>query len=188
MRDRRSGVVICARCAAELKRANLKSPFSYGLCLTCMASAAGDVIEDLSHVEPAVLDSLPFGVIRIIGDGTITAYSRGESVQSGLAPASVIGRNFFREIAPCTIVKEFDGTFEALRATGKNGSAKLRFVFKYALGAKLVEVVMVYHAATGTSTLLVEVVLAEPKLSRVISLTSRPNRFPPYSRSRESTR
>jgi photoactive yellow protein len=163
MRERRNGSVICAWCAAELKRGNLKSPFSHGLCLACMAASAGDPIEDLSHVESTALDALPFGVIRIVGDGTITAYSRGESVLSGISPASVIGKNFFRDVARCTIVKEFHGTFEALRAAGKNGSAKLRFVFRYARGAKLVEVVMVYHAATDTSTLLVEVVLAEPK-------------------------
>jgi photoactive yellow protein len=76
----------------------------------------------------------------------------------------VIGKNFFRNIAPCAAVREFQGTLEAMRAKGKNDRAKLSFVFKYARGAKLVEVAMVYHADTDTATLLVKVVLSEPKL------------------------
>jgi photoactive yellow protein len=159
-----TGSVICAWCAAELKRGGLKTPTSHGICLACMAAAAGEPVEDLSRVRPELLDALPFGVIRLSGDGVVTAYSREESVLSGLSPASVIGKNFFRQIAPCTAVKEFQGTLEALRARGTNGSAKLRFVFKYARGAKLVEVVLAYHAATDSSTLLVKAVLSEPNL------------------------
>jgi len=164
MQKRIRGPIICAWCAAELKHGDLKSPMSHGLCLACMAAASGDPIEDLTRVQPESLDALPFGVIRVVGDGTIAAYSKGESTLSRISPASVIGKDFFRDVAPCTAVKEFRGTFEALRAKGENGSAKLRFVFKYAAGAKLVDVVLVYHSATDTSTLLVQVVLAEPRL------------------------
>jgi photoactive yellow protein len=130
-----------------------------------MAVAAGAPIEDLSQLPPALLDALPFGAIQLAGDGLITAYSCQESALSGLSPASVIGKNFFGEIAPCTAVKQFYGIFQGLRAKGKNGRSKLRFVFKYARGAKLVEVVLVYHATTDTTTLLVDVVLSEPRLS-----------------------
>ena len=166
MSDQTDGSIICAWCAAELKRGNLKSPLSHGICVSCMAVAAGAPVEDLSQVSPDLLDALPFGAIRISGDGVITAYSRAESALSGLPPASVIGKNFFREVAPCTSVKQFYGIFQGLRAKGKNASSKLRFVFKYARGAKLVDVVIVYHAVTDSATLLVEVVLSEPKLSR----------------------
>jgi photoactive yellow protein len=159
-----SGPVVCAWCEAELKRGNLRSPLSHGICLSCMAAAAGDPIEDLSHLSRDLLDALPFGAIQLSGDGTIIAYNRGESALSGLAPDTVIGKNFFRDVAPCTSVKEFGGQFEALRAEGENGRAKMRFLFKFARGAKLVEIVMVYRAATDTSTLLVNLALSEPKL------------------------
>lgn len=129
-----------------------------------MAAAAGDPVEDLSNLPQELLDELPFGAIQIAGDGTIIAYNTGESAISGLAPESVIGRNFFRDVALCTSVDEFGGKFEALRARGKNGRAKFRFVFKFARGAKLVEVAMVYRAATDTATLLVKLELSEPKL------------------------
>jgi len=158
------GPVICAWCEAELKRGNLKSPMSHGICLSCMAAATGDPIQDLSQLRPEILDALPFGAIHLAGDGLITAYSRGESALSGLSMEAVVGKNFFRDVAPCAAVREFGGQFEALRAKGENGRAKLRFVFKYARGAKLVDVVMVYRAATDTATLLVKLVLSEPNL------------------------
>lgn len=166
MSDQTGGSVICARCAAELKRGNLKSPLSHGICISCMAVATGAPIEDLSQVPEDSLDALPFGAIRISGNGIITAYSRAESALSGLAPASVLGKNFFRDVAPCTAVQRFYGIFQDVRAKGKNASSKLRFVFKYARGAKLVDVVIVYHATSDSATLLVEVVLSEPKLSQ----------------------
>jgi photoactive yellow protein len=159
-----AGPIICAWCEAELKRGNLKSPLSHGICLSCMATAAGDHIEDLSQANAELLDALPFGAIQLAGDGTVVAYNRSESALSGLSPEKVVGKNFFRDVAPCTSVKEFVGRFETLRAKGENGRAKTRFVFKFARGAKLVEIVMVYRAATDTATLLVKLVLSEPRL------------------------
>jgi photoactive yellow protein len=163
--DHTGGPVKCAWCSAELRRGNLNSPMSHGICLACMAVAAGNPIEDLSHVSPELLDALPFGAIQLSGEGIITAYNSGESLLSGLAPASVIGKDFFRQVAPCAAVQGFRGKFEALRSKGKDGNTKLLFVFKYSGGAKLVDVAIVYHAATDTATLLVKVALSEPKLS-----------------------
>ena len=40
----------------------------------------------------------------------------------------------------------------------------MRFVFKYARGAKLVEIAMVHDAATDVTTLLVKAILSEPNL------------------------
>jgi photoactive yellow protein len=156
--DQSSGPVLCAWCEAELKRGNLQSPTSHGICLSCMAAAAGHPVEDLSQVRPELLDALPFGAIQLGGDGTILAYNRSESALSGLAPENVIGKNFFQDVAPCAAVKEFAGRFETLRAKGENGRAKLRFVFKFARGTRLVEIVMVYRAATDTATLLVRLI------------------------------
>ena len=121
-------------------------------------------MEDLSGVDADLLDALPFGAIQLTGDGVITGYSRGESALSGLAAKQVIGKHFFRDVAPCASVKEFAGKFAELRAGGEGGRAKLRFVFKYARGAKLVEIAMVHDAGTDVTTLLVKAALTEPKL------------------------
>jgi photoactive yellow protein len=158
------GPVICAWCEAALKRGNLESPLSHGLCLSCMAAGNGDPIEDLSNLEPWLFEALPFGAIQLAGDGTILAYNHAESALSGLAPEVVIGRDFFRDVAPCTAVKEFGGKVESLRANEENGRDKIRFLFKFARGAKLVEIAMVYRVATDTVTLLVKLALSEPSL------------------------
>ncbi len=94
----------------------------------------------------------------------IVGYSRKQSALSGLAPEAVIGKHFFREIAPCPAVGDLQGKFPALRAAGQNGHTKLLFVFKYARGTKLIEVALVYDAKTDRSTLLVKVVRSEPSL------------------------
>ena len=108
-----TGPVICAWCEAELKRGNLKSPLSHGICLSCMATAAGDPIEDLSQVQPELLDALPFGAIQLAGDGTIVAYNRSESALSGLTPERVVGKNFF-----------FETSRLALRSRNSSGGSK----------------------------------------------------------------
>jgi photoactive yellow protein len=159
-----SDVIVCAWCEAALKRGNLESPLSHGLCLSCLAAADGHPIENLSDLAPQLFEALPFGGIQLAGDGTILAYNRAESALSGLAPEAVIGKNFFRDVAPCSAVKEFAGQVESLRAKGENGRAKIRFLFRFARGARLVEIAMVYRAATDTVTLLVRLALSEPKL------------------------
>jgi photoactive yellow protein len=117
-----------------------------------MAGAAGQPVEDLSGIDAELLDALPFGAIQLSGDGVIVGYGRGESALSGLAAKDVIGKHFFREVAPCASVKEFSGKFTELRAGGKGDRAKL------------VEIAMVHHAATDVTTLLVKAMLSEPNL------------------------
>jgi photoactive yellow protein len=129
-----------------------------------MAAANGDPIEDLSDLDPQLFEALPFGGIQLAGDGTVLAYNRAESALSRLPPEAVIGKNFFRDVAPCTAVKEFAGQIESLRAKGENGRAKIRFLFTFVRGARLVEIAMVYRATTDTVTLLVKLVLSEPRL------------------------
>ena len=56
----------------------------------------------LELADEAALDALPFGVVAMADDGTVMSYNRAESQLSGLASASVIGRHFFSQVAPCT--------------------------------------------------------------------------------------
>ena len=54
----------------------------------------------LSETE---LDALPFGVICLDPDGKVLRYNLAESRLARLDRAQVLGKNFFRRIAPCTI-------------------------------------------------------------------------------------
>ncbi len=60
------------------------------------------LLDHLEVSDDAALDALPFGVVAMTQDGTVTSYNLAESRLSGLTPAHVIGRHFFSFVAPCT--------------------------------------------------------------------------------------
>jgi photoactive yellow protein len=60
------------------------------------------LLGQLEAADAAMLDALPFGVIGMALDGTVTSYNAAESRLAGLTPAKVIGRHFFSAVAPCT--------------------------------------------------------------------------------------
>ena len=113
-------------------------------------------IEDLTHIPAEYFNDLPYGVIQLKGEGTVVGYNQTEASLSKLDPARVVGKNFFRDIAPCTAVKEFGGELARMRSLRSNGRSELRFVFKFPHGAMLVHVAMVYEAASDTTVLLVK--------------------------------
>ena len=151
-----SGPVACAWCQKELKPGNPAKPTSHGICLPCLGFAISVPVEDLTHIPAGVFDSLPYGVIQLKGDGTVIGYNRTEAVLSGLDPARVIGKNFFREIAPCTSVQQFSGELERMRSSGSNQRREFKFVFKFSHGATLVNLALVYDAASDTAVVLVK--------------------------------
>jgi photoactive yellow protein len=59
------------------------------------------LLADLERATASELDDAGFGVIRMDRDGVVLNFSRRESQLSGLSPQSVLGRNFFIEVAPC---------------------------------------------------------------------------------------
>lgn len=72
---------------------------------TSLASDGDSLVEaavDLDDLSSDQLDALPFGAIKVDGRGRIELYNAAESRLSGRAVETVIGRDFFREVAPCT--------------------------------------------------------------------------------------
>ena len=68
--------------------------------------------ERLDLMSPLEFDTLPFGIIRLDTEGRVLAYNRAESLYSGLKQQHVIGRDWFRDIAPCTNTAKFFGKFK----------------------------------------------------------------------------
>ena len=66
---------------------------------------------DLDDLSAEQLDALPYGVIGVDGEGQVTFYNATESRLSGRAPDRVIGRDFFRDVAPCTHLPSCHGRF-----------------------------------------------------------------------------
>jgi photoactive yellow protein len=60
------------------------------------------LLDGLEAADSATLDALPFGVIGMALDGTVTSYNNAESRLSGLTAENVIGRHFFSAVAICT--------------------------------------------------------------------------------------
>ena len=59
------------------------------------------------------LDALQFGVICLDREGKILRYNLAESRLARLDRAQVLGKNFFRRVAPCTATPEFEGRVRA---------------------------------------------------------------------------
>jgi photoactive yellow protein len=112
-----------------------------------------------SHVDDlddASLDELPFGVVCLASDGLILRYNVAEGRLARLDPSTVVGRNFFTDVAPCTYTEEFYGRFRAF-ADGKTSGASLRFayVFDFKFGAQNVEIELVRAADAPRFYLLI---------------------------------
>lgn len=67
---------------------------------------------DLDEMDGEALDALPFGVIQLTDNGMICFYNRAEAEMAGRDPARTIGKNFFRDVAPCSDVPQFRGRFD----------------------------------------------------------------------------
>jgi photoactive yellow protein len=62
---------------------------------------APDLAAGLQALSDVELDALPYGVVEMDTDTRVLRYNLTESGSSGLSPDQVLGRLFFREVAPC---------------------------------------------------------------------------------------
>ncbi len=90
---------------------------------------AGDNANTLASYTPKQLDDLAFGVVQIDRTGEIHLYNSTEGQMFGIAPDSVIGKNFFTEVALCMNKPEFRDRFEDGVRSGD-----LNVVFEWYLG------------------------------------------------------
>jgi len=87
------------------------------------------LLDDLENADAQALDAADFGIVRMQTDGTVIAYNAYESRLSGLSAASVMGRCFFTDVAPCT------NNFMVAERFSEPGAldAELNYVFTYRL-------------------------------------------------------
>ena len=97
----------------------------------------------LADLSPAEVDILPFGAIRIARDGTILTYNQYEARLSRLDAARVVGKNFFRDIAPCTAVKAFEGRMHEFITSKNQVSTTFDYFFSFAHDAVNVTITFV---------------------------------------------
>lgn len=102
----------------------------------------------LDALDEAQLDDLRFGVICLDERGTILRYNLAEARLARLDRSKVVGRNFFRRVAPCTANAEFEGRFRAF-ITSAEPRQTFTFVFDFKFGAQEVMVELVRPATPG---------------------------------------
>lgn len=111
-------------------------------------------IERIEKLSSDELDRLPFGAIRLDPQGNILAYNRAESALSGRAKESVLGKNFFTQVAPCTNVQAFAGKFRD-GVAAKRLHAVFPFIFDYEMDPRNVWVTLFYSQETDTAWVFV---------------------------------
>lgn len=89
------------------------------------------------------LDQLPFGAMQLDVNGTVVKYNRIEERLANRKREDVIGLNFFDQVAPCTRVRQFMGTF-ASGVSLKQLNEVFDFVFMFPTGAREVRIRMIY--------------------------------------------
>lgn len=96
------------------------------------------------------LDAQPFGIICLDAAGKVLRYNLAEARLARLDRNQVVGRNFFKEIAPCTQRPEFQGRFADF-VLDPEAARTLRFeyLFDFKFGAQQVEVELVRTAQPG---------------------------------------
>jgi photoactive yellow protein len=78
-------------------------------------------------LSQAELDRLPFGVLKLDGDGRIVGYNRTEQEIAGVEMGGYLDRSLFTDLAPCMDVPGFRGRFqEGL----KRGRLNFEFAFE----------------------------------------------------------
>jgi len=97
-----------------------------------------NVLAKLSNKD---FDKLAFGAIELDKNGTVLKYNSAEGAITGRDPATVIGKNFFRDVAPCTAKPAFKGVFEA-GVKANNLNTMFEYVFDYQMQSTKVKVHM----------------------------------------------
>ena len=96
----------------------------------------------VNRVDEEQLDQLPYGLVVIDRTGRVLFYNETEARLTGFSRARVIGRNFFREVAPCTAVQGFEGIFRDFVAGKRGRSVFFDFAFHFSSGTQNVTIAL----------------------------------------------
>jgi photoactive yellow protein len=144
--------LLCAWCGRTIRGG--PGPPIHGICAECLA---GELPTGPLAVVPAeLLEGLPFGVIRLTGDGLVEAYNDTEARFARRSAASVIGKHFFNEVAPCTNVQAFAGRLASMRERGVAATERFAFVFRLPWTSCLVQLALTYDPAMDRAVAIVD--------------------------------
>jgi len=145
-----------AACVVVLD-AFLTSRKTYEVTTTLQAAATmktvafgkSDVENVLGKMTDAQLNNLAFGAVELDASGRIVKYNAVEGAITGRDPKTVVGKNFFTEVAPCTNRPEFKGVFDA-GVRSNNLNTMFEYVFDHQMTPTKVKIHM-KRAISGNS-------------------------------------
>jgi photoactive yellow protein len=84
----------------------------------------------MSRMDRSEIANLPYGGVELDRNGTILFYNQAEAEICNRDSRGMAGKNFFREVAPCTNRPEFRGRFDEIVA-GTKSMAMFDYTFDY---------------------------------------------------------
>ncbi|MFC7513608.1 photoactive yellow protein [Herbaspirillum sp. GCM10030257] len=114
-----------------------------------------DIDNVLNRMSAKDIDNLAFGAIELDKTGTVLKYNAAEGAITGRNPTSVIGKNFFRDVAPCTATPKFKGVFDA-GVKADNLNTLFEYVFDYQMKPTKVKVHMKKSISGGSYWIFVK--------------------------------
>ncbi|MBA2724127.1 MAG: photoactive yellow protein [Methylibium sp.] len=123
--------------------------------LETVAFGKTDVENVLSKMNDAQLNKLAFGAVELDATGKILKYNAVEGAITGRDPKSVVGKNFFSEVAPCTNRPEFKGVFDA-GVKANNLNTLFEYVFDHQMKPTKVKIHMKRAISGGSFWIFVK--------------------------------
>ncbi len=170
-------VRICAWCGRRKTDRSEGGPtrVSHGICAACAREFGGEPVEDLGLLSAAEFDGLAWGTLQLDDDGVVRTYNRAEARLARRHAPDVLGRHFFREVAPCTAVQGFEGRFRDLVSRPRPGRAEFEFLFRFGYGPVRVRIAMARDPERGLTTVMVHPLDAPMPAERPSTSTQTPN-------------
>ncbi|EMY70115.1 PAS domain-containing protein [Leptospira vanthielii] len=109
----------------------------------------------LGTLTQAEADAAAFGIVKVDGNGKILLYNKYESELSNLPNDTVIGKNFFTEVAICANNRIFYGKFKEGMVT-KNLDTAFNYVFTYRMKPTNVLIHLYYDKTSDTNWIFVK--------------------------------
>ncbi len=109
--------------------------------LNIVAFGKADIANVLAKMSTQDIDQLAFGAVQLDAGGKVLTYNSAEAGITGRKAADVIGKNFFRDVAPCTNSSAFRGVFDAGVKSG-DLNTMFEYVFDYNMAPTKVKIHM----------------------------------------------
>ena len=123
--------------------------------MNIVAFGKSDIANDLAKLSPEQIDQLAFGAVQLDASGKVLTYNAAEAGITGRAAKDVIGKNFFRDVAPCTNSPTFKGVFDQ-GVQADNLNTMFEYVFDYKMSPTKVKIHMKKAVAGDTFWIFVK--------------------------------